>query len=140
MCSTHIFRSPSHMAISRSYPRHFFTFHESSLATTVVGVSRDTPGMYGQTLKKDRWKRCKKRWKKDTKKDAKKDVFLSLTPKSSLSSDKVMAAQKQIGVIEWNNSGLLLWWDKHIRVVVPFKKFLTSSLSICLKLSQVYFK
>ena len=29
--------------------------------TTVVGVSRDTPGMYGQTLKKDRWKRWGKR-------------------------------------------------------------------------------
>ena len=90
-------------------------------------------------------KDAKKDEKKDTKKDAKKDakkrcVSLSLTPKSSSSSDKVMAAQKQIGVIEWNNSGLLLWWDKHIRVVVPFKKFLTSSLSICLKLSQVYFK
>ena len=33
-------------------------------ATTVVGVSRDTPGMYAKTLKKDRWKRCKKNTQK----------------------------------------------------------------------------
>ena len=38
--------------------------------TTVVGVSRDTPRMYGQTLKKK--KIDEKDAKKDTKKDAKK--------------------------------------------------------------------
>ena len=60
--------------------------------TTVVGVSRDTPGMYGQTLKigdeKDAKKRRekktrkkdakergeKKKQKKDAKKDAKEDA------------------------------------------------------------------
>ena len=46
-------------------------------ATTVVGVSRDTPGMYGQTLKigdeKDAKKRREKKTRKKTRiKDAKK--------------------------------------------------------------------
>ena len=66
--------------------------------TTVVGVSRDTPGMYGQNLKKidekDAKKRRKKKTqKKDTKKDAKKktqkkmqkkdaDLSLSFNPTS----------------------------------------------------------
>ena len=41
-------------------------------ATTVVGVSRDTPGMYGQTLKIGDEKDAKKRREKKTrKKDAK---------------------------------------------------------------------
>ena len=50
-------------------------------------------------MKKMQKKMKKKTQKKMQKKMQKKNVFLSLTPKSSSSSDKVMAAQKQIGII-----------------------------------------